>query len=254
MKTIVTFTKKEFLEQWRNYKIIILFLVLIVFGMMSPLLAKLMPDIMSQMDMGGVKIAIPKPTFLDAYTQFFKNMTQMCTIIVILIFSGNITHELQKGTAILMFSKGLSRTSFVISKFISVVIIWTMGYLCSAAICYGYTAYLFPTQAPKNLLLSLFCFWLFVVFVLSVITMMGVTASGSYAPLLLTAGVMIVMIIINTFQKTTRFSPIALATYQMELISGVKTTGDTLLPICITLGLTVGCICAAIAIFRKRQL
>jgi ABC-2 type transport system permease protein len=81
MKTFVTFTKKEFLEQWRNYKIIILFAVLLLFGMMSPLLAKLTPELFSQIDMQGINIVIPKPTFLDAYTQFFKNMTQMCLII-----------------------------------------------------------------------------------------------------------------------------------------------------------------------------
>lgn len=254
MKTFVTFTKKELLEQWRNYKIIILFVVLVVFGMVSPLFAKLTPDILSQIDMGGTQIIIPDPTFLDAYTQFFKNMTQMCTIIVILIFSGNITHELQKGTAILMFAKGLSRATFVLSKFLTTVLIWTVGYACSAAICYGYTAYFFPSQTPNDLLFSLFCFWTFVVFTLSVITMMGVIASGGYAPMLLTGGVLILLLLINVFPNTTQFSPIALATYPMDLISGVKTIADTLPSLFITLGLIVGCICTAIAVFRKRQL
>jgi ABC-2 type transport system permease protein len=254
MKTFVTFTKKEFLEQWRNYKIIILFAVQLLFGMMSPLLAKLTPELFSQIDMQGINIVIPTPTFLDAYTQYFKNMTQMCLIILVLVFSGNITHDLQKGTAVILFSKGLSRPTFLLSKFIATVIIWTVGYTFSAAVCYGYTEYLFPSQSPKQLWFSLFCFWLFVIFTLAVITLMGVIAKGSYAPMLLTAGVLIFLLILSTFPKITKYSPIALASYQMDFISGAKTTSDALPSLFITLGLIAICIYAAITIFKKRQL
>src|ERR1035437_5743953 len=138
MKMFITFTKKELLEEWRNFKILILFLVLIAFGMLSPVLAKMMPDIFSQIDV-GFALTIPKPTYMDSYLQFFKNITQMGIIVVILIFSGNITGELQKGTAILMLSKGLSKLTFIVSKFISMVIIWTVGYALSATFCYYYT-------------------------------------------------------------------------------------------------------------------
>lgn len=254
MRTFFTFTKKEFYEQWKNYKIIILFAVLLVFGMLSPLLAKMMPDMISSMDMKGIKMTIPPATFLDSYTQFFKNMSELCIPVVILIFSGNITHELQKGSAILMFAKGLSRASFIVSKFAASVIIWTVGYACSAAVCYGYTAYFFPDQSPKNLLLALFCFWLFTVFTLAVITLAGTAASGSYAPLLLTAGILIVLIIINIFPKTTKFSPMAMATYQDELLTGAKTITESMLPLFITAGLIIACICAAVAVFKQRRL
>lgn len=254
MRTFFTFTKKEFYEQWKNYKIIILLAVLLVFGMTSPLLAKIMPDMISGMDMKGIKMSIPAATVLDSYTQFFKNMSQMCILVVILIFSGNITHELQKGTAVLLFAKGLSRASFIISKFVASVLIWTVGYACSAAVCYGYTVYLFPNQSPKNLLFAMFCFWLFTVFTLALITFMGAAASGSYAPLLLTAGVLIVLLVVNVFPKTTKFSPMAMASYQNELLTGAKTVTDSLLPLLITVGLTAVLVCAAVAVFKQRRL
>jgi ABC-2 type transport system permease protein len=111
-----------------------------------------------------------------------------------------------------------------------------------------------PSQSPKQLLFSLFSFWFFVIFTLAVITLMGVVAKGSYAPMLLTAGVLIFLLIIGAFPNTTKFSPAALASYQMDLITGAKVPADVLPSLFITLGLSVGCICAAIAIFKKRQL
>lgn len=253
MRKLLVFTNKEILEQWKNYKIMILFSVLVLFGMTSPLLAKIMPEIISQTNM-GFTISIPEATYLDAYTQFFKNMTQMCMILVILIFSGNITQELQKGTAILMFSKGLSRPTFIGAKFIAALLIWTVGYVLSAAVFYIYTAFLFPSQSPQNLFLSMVCLWLLVVFILSIITVTSVISSQSYAPLLLTAGIMVLLLIMNTFPNITRFSPLALGTYNMELINGVKGLKDVYLSLAITAGLIGVCITAAIAVFGKKQL
>ncbi len=255
MRMFITFTKKELLEQWKNYKILILFAMLAAFGMMSPVLAKIMPDIFSQIDMGaGVSFTVPEATFIDAYLQFFKNITQMCIIIVILIFSGNISQELQKGSAILMLSKGLSRITFIVSKFVSMVIVWTVGFIMSAVFCYVYTGFLFPGQLPQNLVISLFCLWLLVAFILSVITVTSVSSNQSYLPMVLTAGVLILLLIVNIFPRTTKFSPLALGTYNGDLLRGVKNTGDMLLPLIITVCLTGVCITAAIAVFRRRQL
>lgn len=43
MRGYLAFVKKELLEQVRTYKLLILLLVFFIFGMLSPLMAKLMP-------------------------------------------------------------------------------------------------------------------------------------------------------------------------------------------------------------------
>ena len=54
MRGYLAFVKKELLEQVRTYKLLILLLVFFIFGMLSPLMAKLMPEILSQMPMDGI--------------------------------------------------------------------------------------------------------------------------------------------------------------------------------------------------------
>ena len=101
MKQTILFTGKELKELWKTYKFLILCAVLLLFGMSSPLLAKLTPELFSQIDLGlGTPLQLPDATFLEAYAQFFKNMTQICLIVLVLVLSGMIPHELKSGTAI----------------------------------------------------------------------------------------------------------------------------------------------------------
>ena len=138
MKQTILFTGKELKELWKTYKFLILCAVLLLFGMSSPLLAKLTPELFSQIDLGlGTPLQLPDATFLDAYVQFFKNMTQICLIVLVLVLSGTIPHELKSGTAMLMLSKGLSRHGFILSKYTASLLCWSVSYALSAAVCFG---------------------------------------------------------------------------------------------------------------------
>ena len=59
-----------------------------------------------------------------------------------------------------MFTKGLSRRAVVLSKFTSSAVIMTVSYWLSFAVAWAYTAYLWPGEGFKHLLLSAFVVWL----------------------------------------------------------------------------------------------
>ena len=127
MKRYVAFTKKEFLEQLRTYRMLILFSVFFIFGLMSPLLAKILPEILSGMDLQGMIITIPEATAVDAYAQFFKNMTQMGIIVILLVFGGVISNELTRGTLVNVLAKGLGRHTVILAKYTAMVVMWTVA-------------------------------------------------------------------------------------------------------------------------------
>lgn len=116
MRGYVAFTKKEVLENVRIFKMLILFFIFFIFGMMSPLMAKLMPEILSQMPIEGVTIILSEPTASDSYMQFFKNITQMGMIILILVFSGTLTQELNRGTLINIPRMAMAIWNLLISR------------------------------------------------------------------------------------------------------------------------------------------
>ena len=205
----LAFIKKEFLEQFRTGRGLILMAVFFLFGMMSPLLAKLMPEILGSMDMQGIKIVLPEPTAIDAYTQFFKNFTQMGILILLLVFGGTLSNELSRGTLINILAKGLPRHNVLLSKYIAAASLWSFSYAMAAGVTIGYTVYLFRDARVNHLFLSLFCLWLFGCLVLALILLSSAIAPGSFGGLILTTAVIVFMLLLGSFPANARYNPIA---------------------------------------------
>ena len=78
MRTFIAFTKKEFLEQFRTNKLLILTLVFIFIGILNPLTALLTPWLLEMfsesMEGSGVIIGEIEVTALDSWMQFYKNI------------------------------------------------------------------------------------------------------------------------------------------------------------------------------------
>ena len=254
MKGYLAFTKKEFTEQLRTFKWLIVFSVFFVFGMMSPLLAKLMPEIFAGMKMQGMEFIIPEPTVMDAYGQFFKNISQMGIFVILLVFGGMISNELTKGTLINVLAKGLPRHTVILSKYTAAVVLWTAGYLLAVATTYGYTTYLFDNLVVENLAFSLFCLWLFVCFLLSLIILSSTIATGNFGGLILSGAALLLMLMLNIFPKAEKFNPITLASKNMALLLGEQQVSDLMVTVWVTCVLTIGCLVISIVLFNKKKL
>jgi ABC-2 type transport system permease protein len=254
MRGFYAFTKKEFLEQLRTYKWLIMLAVFFLFGMMSPLLAKLMPEIFAGMKIEGMEIVIPEPTVLDAYSQFFKNLTQMGILVLLLVFGGTLSNELMKGTLINILAKGLPRHTVILAKYFASVALWTTGYLLSVLTTYGYTEYLFEDTTVQNLGFSIFCLWLFGCFILALIFLSSTLTTGSFGGLILSGAAIVIMLLINIFPKAERFNPITLASKNVALLTGAQEFKDLMLTVGVTALLIVASLVASIVQFRKKRL
>lgn len=135
---------KEFKMQWRTKRIIIVCAVFIIFGLISPLLAKFTPELLTSID-GAEQFAdlIPEPTTSDAIAQYIKNLTQFGFILVIVLGMGAVAGEKDKGTATMMLSKPLTRWSFLLSKFFTQSTIYLLAMLLGGLGAYYYTHLLF---------------------------------------------------------------------------------------------------------------
>jgi ABC-2 type transport system permease protein len=254
MKGYTAFVRKEFLEQRRTYKLLIMLAVFTIFGTMSPLLAKLMPEIFKSMAIEGMTITIPEPTFMDAYAQFFKNVTQMGVVVLLLVFSGSMSHDLSKGTLTNVLAKGLKRASVVLAKYTACLTLWTVSLALSAAVNYGYTMYLFGSHTAANLFLSLLCLWLFGAFLLAAGMFTGTLFKGGYSGLLATASVLGILMLLSILPGSRGWNPVTMAAVNMGLIDGSIAAAGIMSAFWLTLGASALFIAGAILVFRKKQL
>ncbi len=254
MKSYFAFTKKEFMENMRTYKLFVMGIVFLLFGIMNPVTAKITPDLLKSLLPEGMNINIGEPTALDSWAQFFKNVPQMGLIVLVIVFSGIMANEISRGTLINMLTKGLSRSVVIFSKFTMSAVIWTLSYALCFAVTYFYTAYFWSVDNVSNIFFAVFCLWLYGILLLAIVIFGGVLFKSNYASLLFTAGIVVVMMLINIAPVIKKYNPITLSSDNLALLTGNMVPADFTVGIIITCASIVALLVSAIFIFNKKQL
>ena len=256
MKTLIAFTKKEFMEQRRSGKLLFLTILFVLFGIMNPAIAKLTPWLMEMfadsLAQSGMTVTDVTVTAMDSWVQFFKNIP-MALIAFVLLESSIFTKEYQAGTLILSLTKGLPRKTVVISKAIILVVLWTIGYWLCFGITYGYNAYFWDNAIAQNLLFSCVCWWLFDLWILALMILFSCLFASGSGVLLGTGGVALGCYLLGLLPKISKYLPAKLADGN-PLIHGIAETRDYYPALIITGCLYIVCFLAGIAVFNKKQL
>jgi ABC-2 type transport system permease protein len=173
--------RKELLFQWRTKRILIVIAVFIVFGMLSPLVAKFTPELISSLEEAALFAElIPEPSVVDAMGQYFSNMTQFGFILVILLGMNAVAGEKEKGTAAMLLSKPLPRWSFIVSKYLAQGLVYLFAIVLAGIAAYYYTFYLFESLPALGFVMAnlLLFSWLMV---FAAVTLLGSSIGKSTA-------------------------------------------------------------------------
>ena len=254
MKPYFSFIKKEFLEHWRTYKILILAAVFLLLGMMGPIIAKITPDLINSLPTNGIVITMPPPTAMDSWMQFFQNMGQLGLIVIVIVFCGIMATELNKGTLTNILTKGMRRGTVILSKLTVATLLWILSYLLALAVCYAYTAYFWPMGNLHNVFIAFFSMWLYGELLITLVILGGILFKNIYGSLLTAGGAVVVMSLINIAPKLQKYNPINLGGNNTPLLQAQKSVSDVAPAIYVCTALIIVVMAASIVIFNKKQL
>lgn len=256
MKSLLAFMKKEYLEAARTGKIVILLLLFVLFGIMSPAIAKLTPWMMEtlsdSMAESGLIVTNIQVDALTSWTQFFKNIP-IALIAFVLIFSDIFTKEYKSGTLLLVLTKGLSRYKVVLAKAVLLLLLWTVGYGICFGITYGYNAYFWDNSIINNLLFSVTIWWLFGVWVICLIVLFSSLLQNNAGVILCVGGTVLLSYLLSIIPKVKAYSPTVLINTN-SILTGVEEIDAYVKAIVITVFLCIVCVAVSIPIVNKRQL
>lgn len=255
MRAYLAFTGKELTEYIRTYKLLIVGLVFLLFGMMSPLAAKYLPQLIEQFMPEGIQMTIQAPTALDSWMQFNKNVSQMGMFVIVILLSGIMAGEYSKGTLIHILTKGLPRRTVVLAKFTAAALLWTGAYLLCFAVAYGYTWFYWRGDVNMpGLKEAVTAMWLFGV-LLAAITLLGsVILKTSYGSLLFTGGLVVLQILLNMIPKIQAYNPMRLISGGTMLLQGQLKAGSLFKPMAAAAIYSMICVWAACMVFNKKKL
>ncbi|MDR1537364.1 MAG: ABC transporter permease [Clostridiales bacterium] len=254
MSAYLAFTKKELIESVRTYKLLVLLGVFLLLGMMSPLFAKFMPEILKSVDFGGMELTAPEPTAMDSWTQFFKNVGQIGLLALVIASAGIMANELSKGTLVNILTKGMKRHTVILSKLTVAALIWAASYMLCLAAAYGYTAYFWDMGELRHRFLAFFSPWLLGLFLIQLLILGGTLFKTFIGSLMLTGGVVVAMSLLNIIPKLQRYNPISLCGDNTALMTGVKDVSDFLPAAIICALLVVMLTAASVVAFDRKQM
>ncbi|MBN1437812.1 MAG: YhfC family intramembrane metalloprotease [Anaerolineales bacterium] len=154
---------KELTQLWRTKRFLVTGAVFLVFGMGSPLIAKLVPEMLKSIpEMQQFAAMIPEPTAADGMSQYLKNLTQFGFLLAVLLGMGAVVGEKERGVAPMVLAKPMPRWAFLAAKFAAQAVMYAACFLLSGAGAYYYTLVLFgPLEAaPFFLANGLLLIWL----------------------------------------------------------------------------------------------
>ncbi|SOC43470.1 ABC transporter permease [Salinicoccus kekensis] len=255
MSQVRALFKKEAVESVRSFKLFALIIVFMIIGVVSPLTALLMPDILEAvMEDSGIAFELPPVSAFDSYSQFFSNANQMGLVVLVIIFGSILTHEFSRNTLVNLITKGLKKYNIILVKTVFAALAWTLAFVISALITYLYTIYYWG-DAVHNLFAAFGLTWLFGVFLITLIMAASAVFKSSFPGVLITVlAVVIIMMIAGIHPDIAEFLPQYLIGSNMALLHGELEIGDMMPSIIATVISSILMIVLSILIFNKTEM
>jgi ABC-2 type transport system permease protein len=249
---LFTAFRKEWQESLRSYRLLIVVVVLIFFGLTSPLQAKLLPQILAQalpIPAGADISSFIKPaTLADVVTQYVKNMGQFDLILAVLLGMGAVATE----KAAMMMVKPLPRGSFLGAKFLGLAAVFAIGIAIAGIGSYYYTGLLFEWMEIFPWLVLNLLLFVYVLVILAVTLFCSTITNSQAAAGGIAIGIIVAGFIVGLFRNLGRFLPGELSTWGTRLMQGDHAASWVALGVSLVLIMLP--LLAAWLIFRRQEL
>lgn len=253
MSGFATFAGKEAREIWRTWRIWVLPGILLVFALTGPVLARLTPQLLGAVggdQLQGLELATP--TYHDAYAQWIKSLSGIALFALIIVYGSLISAERKNGTAVLVLTKPVSRTAFILSKavvhstFLAVLVV--VGTLTT----WGLTVAIFG-QAPGSVLWSASMVWLVLgILFIALMTLLSVLIGSGAGAAGAGLGAYGLVSVAAIWKPLGTYSPAALTRVPSSLLAGDDVT--VLWPVVTSLVLAALLVALAALAFRRSEL
>lgn len=215
MRSLIAFMKKEWMEQARSGRLMILGLVFVLLGIMNPAVAKLTPwlfEIMADsLAESGMVVTAVEVDAMTSWVQFFKNVPM------------------------------------------GLIAFWTVYYWVCYAITYGYNAYFWDNSVASNLMFSVVCWWLFGIWVIALAVLFSAMATANSTVLAGTGAVAVSAYLLGLLPAFKEYSP-SLLMDGNSLIYGMAEPETYVAAIVVTVVLSVLCLGLSIPVLDKKRI
>ncbi len=248
---------KELAEAWRTRRLVVVALLFVAVGILSPLTAKYLADILKLAVGDQVPVPIPPADSAAAIGQLQKNLGQLGALAAIALAMGAVSGELDRGTAALVLAQPVARPAFIVAKLAGIAAVLGVSTLLGALVAWAYTTILFEPQSIAGWVAFAMLAWL-ALMAWAAITLLASAATGSTTAAagigfvaLIVLSLLAVVPTLDHLLPTGLAAPAALlALARTDAVDGTQLATSILGTVAIVVLATA----AAVASFQRREL
>lgn len=206
---------KEWRENMRNFKLLWIPLVFIIFGILEPVTNHFLPEILKSVGNmpEGTEFAWPEFRGEDIFYSLLGQYQFIGVLIIILAFMGSISGERKNGTATLLYVRPMSFSHYFLSKWIVVNVIVLVSLWIGLISAWYYIDILFNPVNTVEVLSFIATYSLWIVFIVTVVlTFSAWLSTGATAGLAIFVA-LILQIVDSIIGAYWTISPWKLSTY-----------------------------------------
>jgi ABC-2 type transport system permease protein len=248
--------RKELMEAWRTRRLPVVAVLFLLVGILSPLTARYLNEIL-ELSLGDqLPMELPLPTAAMALEQLQKNLGQMGALAAIALAMGSVAGELDRGTAALVLAQPATRPAFLAAKLTAIGVVLAICVAAASVVAWIYTAILFEPLPAGGWLAMTALSWL-ALFAWAAITFCASAATGSTTA---AAGLgfvaLVVLSLVAVVPTLDRVLPTGLSAPAIALGAGLPLPDASRLGTAVlgTAALIGGAALGAHLAFRRREL
>ncbi len=247
---------KELRANWRSFRYPAFILVLFFFAILDPLMLKYMNEIVGYFAT-GIEMIIPDPTPEEAFLSYLSDVSQIGIVVLIFMSMGIVAREKETGVAGWLLSKPISRRQYLASKLVALYALVIISIFASSTFAYLYTTSLLgqaPLGAAALATTCLATFTLLIAtlnFTLSTLLKTPLQAGGLTLLIFFISGILNMLV---SGSAAAEYYPNTLLAYMKPLLEGTLDASALLVPLTVTLVISVLLITAAGTCFTRMEL
>jgi len=248
--------KYDFYHLRKTSKFIVFPVVIILFAIISPITARYMNQILDlALADSGIDIVLTDPVVLDSYLQYIGNLYETILFVVLFVGVGFFIKDKTKGLLPLVLSKPISKTKYLLSKYISLSILILVSLLLGYLVFSYYTYFIFNEIDMFGMFLTTMLFFVFTIYVLS-ISLFTATHFKSYlASVSVTFGIYILTSMLTIFEVSIfKYLPGFISSSSVDILIGEEVVGDVYINVGVTLLISIIFIFFSIKKFRNQDI
>lgn len=228
----MTLWRVELLRLWRTGRIWIIVGVYVLFGVIGPLGARYLPEILERLG-GGMEVVVPEPTALDGMGQFASNAGQLGLLAVLAVAAAALAFDTRPEWSAFLRTRTGSVRALIVPRVVASAAAATVGLAIGSVVAAVLTGILIAPVALGDLVGGVLFGALYLLFAVAVVAVAASIARQTTSVVLLAATALLVLPILQLLPPVEDWVPSRLLGGTTALMAGAS-PGDLLPAVLVT--------------------